>query len=357
MTTKSGTNQLHGSAYDYFRAENLNANTFQRNYLGQRKGDFKRHQLGFTVGGPVVLPKLYNGKDKSFFFFSAQWLKEPSTPYLSPLGGLTAAELTGDFSNSKVLASRRPIQDCRYQDRRPLVPRGDALYHGLQVRIRARTPHFRLMGWYTLSYDRDNVDAFREAGLGPSHPGPLIDADWGPAVHARTHKVQMIPSWDLPFFRTQQNWMTSVFGGWNVTMVAEFQSGAHLDVGARNNTFQCQSCYMRADAVAGQELVFDDWKKRPGLSYVNPAAFSPSRQSVRQFHQEHGSVAHAEEPRHDAVEGLPDQGRTQIRASGRVLQPVQLVKLELYPVRASGSVSGHYEHDLLLYSAGSNDPG
>ena len=103
MTTKSGTNQLHGSVYDYFRAENLNANTFQRNYSNLGKGDFKRHQVGFTVGGPVVLPKLYNGKDKSFFFFSAQWLKVPSTPYLSRLGGLTAAELAGDFSRSKVI--------------------------------------------------------------------------------------------------------------------------------------------------------------------------------------------------------------------------------------------------------------
>src|SRR5438876_2022950 len=103
MTTKSGTNQLHGSVYDYFRAENLNANSFQRNYVGLGKGDFKRHQVGFTVGGPVYLPKLYNGKDKTFFFFSAQWLKVPSSPYLSRLGGLTAAELAGDFSQSAVI--------------------------------------------------------------------------------------------------------------------------------------------------------------------------------------------------------------------------------------------------------------
>ena len=103
LVTKSGTNQLHGSVYDYFRAENLNANSFQRNYFNQGKSDFKRHQLGFTVGGPVLIPKIWDGRDKSFFFFSGQWLKEPSTPYLAGIGGLTAAEKRGDFSQSAVI--------------------------------------------------------------------------------------------------------------------------------------------------------------------------------------------------------------------------------------------------------------
>jgi hypothetical protein len=101
----------------------------------------------------------------------------------------------------------------------------------------------------------------------------MTAADWGPAVHARTHKLQLIPSWDVPFFRVQNNLVSKLFGGWNATIIAEFMSGAHLDVGASNRTFQCASCYMRADLVQGQPLVFDDFKKRPNLAYVNPAAF------------------------------------------------------------------------------------
>ena len=103
FNTKSGTNQLHGSVYDYFRSENLNANTFQRNALNQPKADFKRHQLGFTVGGPVFLPKLYDGRNRTFFFVGHQQLQTPSSPYLWGRGGLTQAELEGDFSRSLVI--------------------------------------------------------------------------------------------------------------------------------------------------------------------------------------------------------------------------------------------------------------
>jgi hypothetical protein len=101
--TKSGTNQFHGTVYDYFRSENLNANTFQRNATGLAKGEFKRHQLGFTAGGPVYLPKVYDGRNRSFYFVSYQALKTPAVAYLVGRGGLTQAELDGDFSKSLTL--------------------------------------------------------------------------------------------------------------------------------------------------------------------------------------------------------------------------------------------------------------
>ena len=66
LNMKSGTNRLHGSAFDYFRNEALNANTPFLN----RKSTDRRHDFGFTIGGPVYLPKLYDGRDKTFFFFS-----------------------------------------------------------------------------------------------------------------------------------------------------------------------------------------------------------------------------------------------------------------------------------------------
>ncbi len=65
-TMKSGTNQLHGSGYDYFVNEALNANTPWLNV----KPVARRNDFGFTAGGPVVLPKIYNGHDKTFFFFN-----------------------------------------------------------------------------------------------------------------------------------------------------------------------------------------------------------------------------------------------------------------------------------------------
>ncbi|HXA56628.1 MAG TPA: carboxypeptidase-like regulatory domain-containing protein [Candidatus Acidoferrum sp.] len=65
-TTKSGTNQYHGDLFEFFRNEKLDA----RNYfaLPQNKEELKRNQFGGVIGGPLGLPHLYNGKDKTFFF-------------------------------------------------------------------------------------------------------------------------------------------------------------------------------------------------------------------------------------------------------------------------------------------------
>jgi hypothetical protein len=71
-TIKSGTNQLHGSAYDYWANEILNANAPWVN----AKPRARRNNYGFTVGGPVVLPKIYDGHDKSFFFFNFEQFRE-----------------------------------------------------------------------------------------------------------------------------------------------------------------------------------------------------------------------------------------------------------------------------------------
>ena len=97
---RSGTNQYHGSAYDIFRNEDLDANSWFDNQNGIPIGVGARdrqNDYGLTFGGPVWIPKLYNGKDKTFFFFS--WEQ-----YRQSMGGVTtstvptAAEKNGDFS-------------------------------------------------------------------------------------------------------------------------------------------------------------------------------------------------------------------------------------------------------------------
>ncbi len=69
---RSGTNQLHGSAYDYLVNEAFNANTPWVN----TKPKARRQDYGFTLGGPVVFPKLYNGHDRTFFFFNWEQYRE-----------------------------------------------------------------------------------------------------------------------------------------------------------------------------------------------------------------------------------------------------------------------------------------
>ena len=70
MIYKSGTNQFHGSVFEFHRNKALNANSFYRNRQGQDKPAFRRHQYGFAVGGPIV-------KDKAFFHFTYE--KETET--------------------------------------------------------------------------------------------------------------------------------------------------------------------------------------------------------------------------------------------------------------------------------------
>lgn len=68
MVTKSGTNRLHGSAFHFLRNHKLDANGFFANRAGRELTGFRRNQFGGSIGGPVALPKLYNGRDRTFFF-------------------------------------------------------------------------------------------------------------------------------------------------------------------------------------------------------------------------------------------------------------------------------------------------
>src|ERR1039457_1949072 len=72
MVTKSGTNAVHGSAYDYVRNNAFNANSFFNNANGLPVSVLKRNQFGGTIGAPVTIPKIVNGKDRFFFFFGYQ---------------------------------------------------------------------------------------------------------------------------------------------------------------------------------------------------------------------------------------------------------------------------------------------
>jgi len=68
IITKSGTNALHGDVFEFNRNAVFNA----RNFFAAKRDQLKRNQYGFTLGGPVVIPKLYNGKDRTFWFFGYQ---------------------------------------------------------------------------------------------------------------------------------------------------------------------------------------------------------------------------------------------------------------------------------------------
>ncbi len=69
LTVKSGTNELHGSAYEYIRNRDFDANSWKNNLLRSPRSVDTQNDFGATVGGPVFIPKLYHGRNKTFFFF------------------------------------------------------------------------------------------------------------------------------------------------------------------------------------------------------------------------------------------------------------------------------------------------
>ncbi|MEO6923717.1 MAG: carboxypeptidase regulatory-like domain-containing protein, partial [Bryocella sp.] len=97
LSTRSGTNQLHGSAFEFFRNTVLDARPYFTR-APNKNPPYKLNQFGGTVGGPIVIPHLYNGRDKTFFFFSAEDLQRRASPTSYTIYLPTAAQLSGDFS-------------------------------------------------------------------------------------------------------------------------------------------------------------------------------------------------------------------------------------------------------------------
>ena len=94
MVTKSGNNTYHGGAYDYGNNEALSAHA---PYTGLR-AKVRQTDYGITLGGPLWIPKVYNGKNKTFFFFSYEQFRQRNT-FNTPNTVPTAAYRGGDFSN------------------------------------------------------------------------------------------------------------------------------------------------------------------------------------------------------------------------------------------------------------------
>jgi hypothetical protein len=103
--TKSGTNRYHGSGFEFIRNNLWDAQNFFSSCTPvapattcSAKDTLHQNQYGGTIGGPVVIPKLYNGKDRLFFFFGYQYLKNDQSTANTTAHVPTAANLAGDFS-------------------------------------------------------------------------------------------------------------------------------------------------------------------------------------------------------------------------------------------------------------------
>ncbi|MEO8371452.1 MAG: TonB-dependent receptor [Candidatus Solibacter sp.] len=131
-TSRSGTKDLHGSFYEYLANDKLNA----RGFFPDKTSKVRSNAFGFTVGGPVYIPHVYDGRNKTFFFTNVDWLKYRSgvlpgfgntTPIDAFKNGDFSALLTGGTAGTDALG--RPIPNGQIYD-----PTSTRLVNGIPVR-------------------------------------------------------------------------------------------------------------------------------------------------------------------------------------------------------------------------------
>lgn len=94
FSSKSGTNEIHGSAYEFLRNDALDARRFFEN----QKGKYKQHDFGWSVGGPVLIPKVYDGRNRTFFFATGEWFRSRVGAASGQFSVPTPEMYNGDFS-------------------------------------------------------------------------------------------------------------------------------------------------------------------------------------------------------------------------------------------------------------------
>jgi Carboxypeptidase regulatory-like domain/TonB dependent receptor len=120
VITKSGTNKLHGSVFEYIRNSAVDARSYF-NKAGSAFPSFRLNQFGYSIGGPVVIPKVYNGRNRTFFFTDYEGFRNTTQSFV--LGNVpTIKERAGDFSE---------LPGAIYD---PTTTRPDPLHPGVFIR-------------------------------------------------------------------------------------------------------------------------------------------------------------------------------------------------------------------------------
>ena len=96
---RSGTNNIRGSAYEFFRNNVLNANGWTNNRNGLSRNPVRHNEYGFALGGPVVIPRLHDGRNRTFFFFNFEQIKDRAPDNITATVP-TLTQRNGDFSQT-----------------------------------------------------------------------------------------------------------------------------------------------------------------------------------------------------------------------------------------------------------------
>jgi Carboxypeptidase regulatory-like domain/TonB dependent receptor len=136
---KSGTNSFHGAAWEFFRNDKLDAADFFENANGVSKGELRQNQFGFTAGGPVVIPKVFNGRNKVFFFGDYEGLRRVQGTILS--GSVpTAAERSSGYTDFQDLIAGQTSAAPRPDALGRIIPVGTILDPATTRAVTAGSP-------------------------------------------------------------------------------------------------------------------------------------------------------------------------------------------------------------------------
>ena len=150
VSTKSGTNQLHGKAFEFIRNSVFDANNWFTKRAGNPKPPFKMNQYGGVLGGPLMLPKIYNGHNRTFFFLDYQGTSRiQGTPYqaLVPTDlqkqGIFSTKIWNPFTTTTV-GNTKPRQEFSYMGQLNRID--PSLFDPVAVQIQKYFPEPNLVG-------------------------------------------------------------------------------------------------------------------------------------------------------------------------------------------------------------------
>lgn len=282
VITKSGTNSLHGTVYEFNRNDALMANDFFSNRLGKPKQPFRYNRWGATVGGPVFLPKLYHGRDKTFFFFAYEGLKD-FQPETNRFTVPTQAERNGDLSallapSAGAITIYDPTTGTStgggHVARSPLSCNG-------QTNVICPNRLSPIAQAYLKFYPMPNLPGDAQGQLNYFSGNPRTD-------HFNSETVRIdheITSKQKMFLRLYRNWRVELRGNWSGNVNNLLSTGNDLfriNDGADYDEVYTFSPTTLLDLRAGFAR-FTEQNKRPSDGNFDPASLGWSSQVVSLF--------------------------------------------------------------------------
>jgi hypothetical protein len=262
QVTKSGGNQLHGTVYEFGQVSTFNANTYFDDRNGLPVPGFHYNQYGVTAGGPIWVPKIYNGRDKLFWFFAWEGLRD-ETPATTTDTVPTTAEESGDFSQTLAASSSNQL----YNPFTPTVSGGNV--------TRTAIPNNDLT---TLGVP------FNPIALNYLKLFPAPNATSGVGADGANNYVSNAPSTDT---------YNNEFG--RVDYDASARDHVFIDI-RHNRRYQVKNNYF-FNGATGTTLLRANWGSTlDNVFTLNPSTFFDVRLNFLNFNEIHGTPAQAYNP-------------------------------------------------------------